>query len=1004
MLHYAEESVTFLARGEVKIPGLTDLLVAAQKITPMQITAVRNRTRSEGKHFGQVLVEMDLLSQDELEEFLARQYELTVAELFKWVDGTCEYGTEAEPEEFLDEQNPPARISVPGFELVRATAMIAGAWERVRFKAPTLDTVLTLSSDKLGEIDSLPFPNEVKEDIKFINGVRTIGEFMEMATGSIFTTVALLDRLLEQGIVHPAAKPDEPEAAPPQVEEKEKEEPEGPEPDAERRREIEMVTAKTEPLETVLPPEEEEKPQGVVFQAEAEEKTGDRLLVEGRAAVDAKDETKAEKLFREAMDLFNREGTQSGVMLALDELLGIKQDDLDLMTVKLQNLIKMNKAKETEEVAIKLVAVARVHPFANAAVRALERVTTAFPNEMDYKIAFAEALVKNEERERGAALYCDLAESCMGRGMRDAAMRFFEKAHELDKQNPRYAEAIKKAKKKTGKGKGKGVGRLVGKLLGIVVFLVIVGGACLYFLVYLPKSKKEFDVAVQRMNEVLIGNPQNFAGARRILSEFKDSHPFSGVGEDLDKHFAMLDRQEAALKKPKDPIKPDTPDPDTRKPDPDKPAGASELLDKAIKHEAKGEYAEAFKLYQTILRDYPELEIELPIRIDTTPPGAEVFVHGRKIGVTPGVMRYRPSDVIDGYLEIDVRLRGFEVDPGQTSIFITEFIDKNIKLDKTPVWKWAIGRPVEVTPTVAGNVVACPTRAGRTYFFNLAKRTGENVTPRRLDVGIFGDLISELVYSDGFLYGSNTNCSVFSIDIHNLKMEWMTDISESARAKPVIGGPYIGVGSNKGTFYLLDRVSGKEVNRTSLQNSILAGAAFKKGIFYIGCADNTVRAYNSDSRKVLWITDMPDDVIADLTLANVSILAPCLDGTLYALNTDSGDVRWQFKTHGKLVAAPLIDGETIYFTSADGTVYALDFQGKEKWRFKTSRPVFSNPAIGQGRLYVTSTDGKLYAIDLRNGKEIWRYAASDAFHAGPVSAGGFVICVTKTGTVYAFED
>ncbi|TET34972.1 MAG: hypothetical protein E3J72_12615 [Planctomycetota bacterium] len=1072
---FAAGEVAFLSRGESTTPDLADLILEAQRLTPVQISAAKNKQKTTGTFFGDVLVDLKIMSREEMDEFIERVYELTIAELLRWEEGDCEYGKSDVPEELFDEQAIPVRLPIPGFELAGASAHIAGAWENILLKSNEPDPVLKLATDKLSAIDTLRFPGGVKEDIKYINGIRPVSDFILLSSGTVFSSIALLSELINEGVALPAGEgagedergPGEGEPEPTrrektsvstlsrsQADELMRDSPktgQGTErPPTSRRdpsRELSESTAdriKKAPVEAlkkevvsrewsestidrIMTPHKEEESSGIgvkakraaedksggfEFQSEEEQdQTGDRLLIAGRAALDAEDKIEAERLFREAVDLFSVEGAGSGVIVALDELLTLKDNDLELLVKKFETLLEKKKKGEAQEAANKIVAVGKAHPFPNTAVKALEKVVAEYSDDVEIKAVLAEALARNEERARAAGLYAEVAQGCEGRGMREPALRFFEKAHDLDPDNARYTEAVNRLQ---GKKRAAGVPRrLVATIVGVLAAVAVLGGAGYYFFVHRPGARNAFDSAMKDMTILMKAKPPDFAGAKRLFADLKKKYPYSGIESEVDEQLKWLASQESIAAKgtggpggPK--VRPDTLPP---KPSKDRKREATEIMAKAQKLEKEGQYSTAFLLYKRLQKEYwdsPEARnVRFPMRVKSSPPGAEVFLGGRKVGVTPALIHYKAEDVVDDYLELEFRLRGFTIDRGATTYLASSFLDVTAKLQKIPVWMWEIGRPVEVTPTIAGEVFACPARAGLTYCFAFTEDVGESETPVRwrFKNGLFGDIVSELTYSDGILYGTNTNRSLFAVDVEKRNLKWVVDLGASARTRPAVGdNNVIGVGTNKGVFTILDGRTGSVVSTVQFENRIYSGAVYKGGVFYIGGTDNTVRAYNVGSRSFLWARDVPDDVVANLAISGSTLFVPCADGSLYALEAENGSEIWQYETHGKLVAEPLIDGDVVYFSSSDGAVYAVDLKGKKKWRFKTERPVVSKPALASRRIYVTSTDKNIYALDRSSGKEVWRYTADDAFVGGPVYSGGLLICVTRKGTVYAFED
>jgi hypothetical protein len=157
---FTADEVEFISRGESTTPDLGDLLIEAQRLTPIQISAAKNKQKTTGEFFGDILVDLKVIKPGEMNEFIERLYELTIAELLRWGEGDCEYGEGEKPEELSDKKSPSTRLAFPGFELAGASAHIAGAWENILLKTNEPDPVLQLAADKLRRVGKHPVENQ----------------------------------------------------------------------------------------------------------------------------------------------------------------------------------------------------------------------------------------------------------------------------------------------------------------------------------------------------------------------------------------------------------------------------------------------------------------------------------------------------------------------------------------------------------------------------------------------------------------------------------------------------------------------------------------------------------------------------------------------------------------------------------------------------------------------------------------------------------------------------
>lgn len=143
-----------------------------------------------------------------------------------------------------------------------------------------------------------------------------------------------------------------------------------------------------------------------------------------------------------------------------------------------------------------------------------------------------------------------------------------------------------------------------------------------------------------------------------------------------------------------------------------------------------------------------------------------------------------------------------------------------------------------------------------------------------------------------------------------------------------------------------------------------------------------------------WTFETEQVVRSSPTVVNDTVYVGDNDGYLYAVDRFDGTERWQVRTDGAVVAAPNVVDETVYIGSADGNVYAYSTDdGSERWRREIGPTVESSPLVLDGRVYAGSLgEGSLYALDVADGGTVWSVEMDVPLFAGPLAAGGVVLC------------
>lgn len=126
---------------------------------------------------------------------------------------------------------------------------------------------------------------------------------------------------------------------------------------------------------------------------------------------------------------------------------------------------------------------------------------------------------------------------------------------------------------------------------------------------------------------------------------------------------------------------------------------------------------------------------------------------------------------------------------------------------------------------------------------------------------------------------------------------------------------------------------------------------------------------------------------------------------LYSLDPTSGALNWEFTaSRDRYYAAPLIANDLIYAASADYTLYAVTFEGDLAWRFSASQAIWAAPVSDGERVYFGALDRTVYAVEARRGALVWKQTLDSAILGSPaLGTNGDVFVASMNGQVYALD-
>ena len=180
----------------------------------------------------------------------------------------------------------------------------------------------------------------------------------------------------------------------------------------------------------------------------------------------------------------------------------------------------------------------------------------------------------------------------------------------------------------------------------------------------------------------------------------------------------------------------------------------------------------------------------------------------------------------------------------------------------------------------------------------------------------------------------------------------------------------------------------------ALGSNYLSTLAEANGLLYIDSSDDTIRALNAMTGKLVWSYSNTPYFFTDPAVVNGVVYAGSADGKLYALNATTGALVWSYSTGSSIYDPPTVANGIVYFSS--DKLYALDTSTDTLlWSYTNSTTsYFSSPVVANGILYVGSD--KLYAFNALTGASVWSYSIGSGFGSPAVANGIVYACTNKT--------
>lgn len=146
---------------------------------------------------------------------------------------------------------------------------------------------------------------------------------------------------------------------------------------------------------------------------------------------------------------------------------------------------------------------------------------------------------------------------------------------------------------------------------------------------------------------------------------------------------------------------------------------------------------------------------------------------------------------------------------------------------------------------------------------------------------------------------------------------------------------------------------------------------------YAASLDGKVAAYDPETGKQRWKTDLQEQLSAGPAVGTGSVVVATRDGDVVLLDADSGSEQWRTDIGGETLSNPIIENDSVVVQTIDSRLIALArFDGRQRWEVEQTTPVLtmrgtSSPVLVGSTVVAGFDNGKLLVVDLDSGDIVW---------------------------------
>jgi len=1039
-IYFSKEGVRLLVSGEKKYPRLGEILLREKKITPVELDMALARQKMTGEMLGQALIDMGIVTAEEIEKAVRHQIEEEIFDVFSWKDAKFEFVPGEPKGEFFD----PAKLGRPITFNVQSIIMEAARrideWQLIHSIIPSMQVIFRVRDPYAEPPDIAEKAGTTKEVVaaivELVDGKRTVEQIVEKSGLGKFEVCKVLALLAQAHYLEPLSIKEMVVVADQFANEGD----------------LQTAIKIYKSLLATLPPS------SVLHNrlAELYEKAGStqEAAMEYAALADALLEEGADEdalaLYKKALDLAPRNFSLHQKLfefyLAKKNKEGAVQEGLFVA----RGFWRMNRLQEAKDV--------------------LERLLSLAPENLEIRQMLINICLDLEQKDEAIKQYEYLAKHYKERGETEEVIQIYRKILAIDRERRNIRAELEKLLSRGEKKKGSAA-----VWIGVVV-AAVVGLGGFFFWRYNDGAQATFDSLSNKIASLMSEDALKrysmeerssiVADLKKRIDEAEKKYSFAFfvspeekvrlLREDLKSLVALkekVDQQERnrlareqkqvekrlveARKyydecKLKDAVAILQDVIERSKKEPGAvPASyvrqARELLNKALREmrqakilyseaiidERNGDIKSAFVKMKTLLARCPRSEeakkVLLPLEVETEPPGADIVVDGES-KKSPAIIHRRPK--VD--VRILIRKRGYKEE---------EFVISDnrwhlkVVLQRVPVWI------TDLTDAIRGEeFVAPPLVVGdKIYAFSegckiVCIRATDGKVLWFYDTKGEGFFATNAAYCDGKLVVVEQRQA--GSYVHIIDTETKKSVGQPLhlpqRVVPYLAAGRVYLRGDDVLLCLTKDLTELDWSFTAASR-ITAGPVFDERHNYVIIAteEGKVMAFKAGTKNVAWESELMEKSPCNvLCVRDNTVVALCRDATVRALYTwekpppttskkTVSRLAWERRVSREPVAeSPVFCDDFLYFIDTGGVLHAFSLRTRrEVW--VTTKPVLTTfmwPPVPWGRdtVAVVGDGGIVTVLKASSGEELWRFT-KERVMTQPVVYGDLLILFTTDG-------
>lgn len=196
---------------------------------------------------------------------------------------------------------------------------------------------------------------------------------------------------------------------------------------------------------------------------------------------------------------------------------------------------------------------------------------------------------------------------------------------------------------------------------------------------------------------------------------------------------------------------------------------------------------------------------------------------------------------------------------------------------------------------------------------------------------------------------------------------------------------------NYSSLIVYDFVNAKDFRELKLEGKITNEMIFQnEKVFVLTDFGKLYKVSRTGMKE--WEIDLNENFLSDPVADENNLYLCSIYGNLYAVDQAEGNIIYKKNITKEMQCGITLNNDDLYFGDESGNIFSVNKNfGSINWKFETKYKIRCTPAIDLTSLYIGNLNGEIYSIKLNNGTQNWKFENRGLINTTPLVFSNIVI-------------